>query len=298
MKRSIIHYLFFALLFGCTIGQSNETQLPYSDKFEIGQSIGELDNSIVEASGLVASRQNNGMLWTHNDSQGEPCIFLIDEKGDRKWTVCLDSIENRDWEDLAIQYDSTSNKNFIYIAEIGDNRAQFDTKYLYKIEEPKWNSSFLGGDTLISEIDVLEFDFEDGRRDAETLIIDPVSSSFIIVSKREKENRIYEGDLNTSKQLLKMRGSLPYTLMVAGDVSLDGSEILLKNYSDIYYWQRTDLNQSLAECLINRPYQRLKYKEEPQGESIAWKLDGSGFFTVSEVNDNKPVFVNFYKRAN
>ncbi|NJM26815.1 MAG: hypothetical protein HC859_16440 [Bacteroidia bacterium] len=72
------------------------------DTFEIGVSSGILDNrEINEASGLAASIRNEGMLWTHNDSGGQPWLFLIDKQAHYRATLKL-PVSNRDWEDIAV----------------------------------------------------------------------------------------------------------------------------------------------------------------------------------------------------
>ena len=56
--------------------------------------------ALVEASGLVASRAQPGLLWAHNDSGGAPEVFAIGEDGsDRGWSVA--GAAARDWEDMA-----------------------------------------------------------------------------------------------------------------------------------------------------------------------------------------------------
>jgi hypothetical protein len=90
-------------------------------------------------------------------------------------------------------------------------------------------------------------------------------------------------------------GSLPLTQIVAGDVSPDGREILLKNYNHIYYWNNAAGRSAVLALLHEKPVE-VPYEEEPEGESIAWARDGSGFFTISERNPGKKSYLYFYRR--
>jgi hypothetical protein len=80
---------------------------------------------------------------------------------------------------------------------------------------------------------------------------------------------------------------------VAGDISIN-DEILLKTYDNIYYWKRQQ-GESIYQTLAKQP-KILPYKPEPQGESITWKTDGNGYFTLSERNGAIIPDLLFYKR--
>jgi hypothetical protein len=54
--------------------------------------------AIVEASGLVASPDNPGVLWTENDSGNPNTIFALDTAGHLLGTYFLDGVTNYDWE--------------------------------------------------------------------------------------------------------------------------------------------------------------------------------------------------------
>jgi hypothetical protein len=87
---------------------------------------------------------------------------------------------------------------------------------------------------------------------------------------------------------------LPYTGVVSAAISPDGKEILVKTYTNIFYYSRT-AGESIGTTLQKR-YKNLPYKMEPQGEAVSFALDGSGFFTVSEKGFANSVNINFYNR--
>jgi len=89
---------------------------------------------------------------------------------------------------------------------------------------------------------------------------------------------------------------MPFTYFVGGDISADGSEILMKTYQKIYYWKRKS-GSTVEQALSNKP-QEIPYNPEPQGEAICWSWDNKSFYTLSEESPFKivPVFYRFDKK--
>jgi len=267
------------------------------DLFGFGRVQGVLDNpAIDEASGMVASRNNPGMLWTHNDSGDKPRIFLIDSLGKYQATVWLNGITNRDWEDIAIGPGPKADKTYLYIGEIGDNLRRYPNKVIYRIEEPVFT-----GDTslFVDEVDSIRFVLPDVNRDAEALMVDSHTKDLYIFSKREPAINLYRlpypqstTEVMVAERVMK---AMPFTLIVAADWSADGEEILIKNYNEVYYWKHKT-GQPITETLSQSP-EILPYHKEPLGESIAFALDGSGYYTLSErANGVKPTLM-FYPKT-
>lgn len=284
----------FALLFVTSLACSQKKII--SDSFSSGEKLAELtDTTLEEVSGLVASINNPGYLWAHNDSERDPHIFLINDSLQIKLTCIIDGVNNRDWEDIAIGPGPIPGKNYLYIGEIGDNLARHQYKFIYRFEEPVLAPGIT--EVKIKQIDKITFQLPDQRKDTEALMIDPNTKNLFIISKREDPVWLYQltypysiTDTLTATKVL----SLPLPQIVAGDIAFDGKEILLKNYKRIYYWNNPTgkpIEEALKEDFLIVPY-----VEEPQGESIAWKLDGSGFYTISELNPGKKSFLFFYKR--
>ena len=67
----------------------------------------------------------------------------------------------------------------------------------------------------------------------------------------------------------------------------------MKNYNKVYYWNSAA--KSITDVLKESPLE-IPYETEPQGESIAWATDGSGFYTLSEENKKEKSYLYFYKR--
>lgn len=290
MKKNLIAFL--ALI--CTACSPGKGQV---DLFEIGNPIAELTKkNLEEASGLAASIRNPGCLWTLNDSDNTADIFLIDQKADIKLVCKLRGIKNRDWEDIAVGPGPEEGKSYVYVADIGDNTAQYPVKYIYRFEEPEKPSNDIT-EIEITAVDCIKFRLEGAQKDTESLLLDPKTKDLYVVTKREKPVSLFQLKYPYSKTdtiTASLLTQLPLTYIVGASISSDGQEILLKNYDHIYYWKREG-NKTIAEILKDQP-QKLLYKPEPQGEAIAWARDGSGFFTVSENVIGKRSYLFFYKR--
>ncbi len=87
---------------------------------------------------------------------------------------------------------------------------------------------------------------------------------------------------------------LTFTGATSAATSVDGSEIIIKTYTGLYYWKRKA--GETIEAVLSKPSISLAYVVEQQGESICFKNDNSGFFTLSERPFISPVSLNFYKR--
>lgn len=251
--------------------------------------------SINEASGLAVSRQYPNLLYTHNDSGGKPILYKLDGKGNDLGTITLEYVTNRDWEDLAISHDTISGKSHIYIGEFGDNNAVYRSIYIFRIEEPSPDSKKT---TVIP--DIFELKYPNGSRDSETLMFDPLTSYLYIVTKKEALPYIYKISTDSlipgRVSILDSVGRLAITTPTAGDISPDGSEILVKNYKNVFYWNRKP-GELIEEALARKPIV-LPYEPEPQGETIAFNANASAYFTLSEVkNKVKPVLYKYYRKT-
>lgn len=268
--------------------------------FSSGVSRGVIESrSIQEASGLAAGITNFGRLWTHNDSGDKARVFLMDENGRHVAEYLLENQNNRDWEDMASGPGPEKGKNYLYVGEFGDNNAKYNEIYIFRFEEPEVpKQGFPEAQTIpASKTEKLTLKYPDGPRDAECLLLDPLTKDLFIVTKRENQVLVYKApfpQIAGKTIVLEKEAELPFTWITAGDISADGQEVLLKTYDHIYYWKRKP-GQSIPELLKTTPKQ-LPYKREPQGEAIAWKRDGTGFYTTSEVFMIPSAFVYFYKR--
>ena len=290
-------YLLAILCASCT-----EMIIP-NDSFENAQDLGTIENKqINEASGIVASYRNKGLLWTHNDSGDKNRIFSMDASGKGIREFYLEGANNRDWE--AISMATFPEGSFIYVGDIGDNNNVYAESAIYRVQEPEINASTPQSSTL-KNVQKITYKYTDGARDAETFLIDQSSKDIYIISKRESSKRLYRLPFPQSytqtmtaefvQELTFSAGSGTPLYIVDGNVSVDNKEIIIKNYLQIFHWRR-NANESIPDALKRTPKMQ-SYFVEPQGEGICFAQDGSGYYTISEEGPNKsPVKLYLYKR--
>ncbi len=284
-QRTILLLLLFFLLVRCGTPQKNDRL------FGPARATGINKNSrLEEASGLVAS-STPGYLWSHNDSGNPAEIFLIDTTAATRKLFTLPGITNRDWEDIARGPGPADSTTYLYVGDIGDNLFRYELKYIYRFREPA-----LDDPREIQNIDTITIELEDGAVDCEAMLIDPVTRNLYLVSKRDNKVRVYEvtypftNNIQTGKKIC----TLTVSGITGGDVSQDGKEVLLKSYERIFYWKKAG-NESLVE-LLKTPPTEIPYHREPQGEGIAWAIDGSGFYTLSENAKGERGRLYYYRR--
>src|SRR5207253_2979860 len=101
---------------------------------------------------------------------------------------------------------------------------------------------------------------------------DPQTKDLWIVSKREDKVHLYQlpyPQSTTDVMTAKSYGQLPLTYVDGGSISSDGTEILLRTYTGIYYFKRTS-GQSFADALQRQTGTSLPYRLEPQGEAVCF----------------------------
>jgi hypothetical protein len=247
-------------------------------------------DKITEASGIASSVTLPGCYWTHNDSGNKPEVYLLNSKAALVSTIKLDGVSNRDWEDIAEGIGPVKGKYYVYVGDIGDNHGIRKHIRIYRFEEPPKKPAVK---EHISP-DVLTLHYPNGARDAESLMIDPVSKHIYIVSKREKQVSLYKADNLFFKDgddvILEKLIKLPYTWVTAGNISKDGHHIVIKTLTTIYYWHRNS-NESVEQAMA-KPAKELPYITEKQGEGITITPDNDGYVTISE-GENTPLY--YYK---
>lgn len=247
---------------------------------------GQLD----EASGIADSRSVPGALWVQQDSGSPAELALLGHDGKVRGKLAIPNATNRDWEDMTIGPGPQAGVNYLYIGEIGDNNGQYGSYTIYRLPEPRDLTDVPSG------VERLTFRYPDGARDAETLMLDPQTKDLYIVSKREAKVHLYRlpyPQSTTETTTAEALGELPLTFVTGGAFSSDGSEIMLRTYTNVFYWSRKS-GQSVADALQRAEGRSLAYRLEPQGEAICFDRGNKGFFTLSEKFTAPSVTLNYY----
>lgn len=254
------------------------------------------DDRLQEVSGLVASRRNPGFFWCHNDSGDSSRIFLIDTSANVQATYYFENKKFIDVEDIA--WARYNGEDYLLIADIGDNLKKRPYVTIYLIKEPLYDEH-ISDIVQIGENDIrsIHIHYAERPMDAEALFVDPVDNGVYIITKRDFRSRVYGVDIWSDTTLDKYKLAtyieLPTTFVTAADISDSGNQILIKNLLNIYFWERRP-GETVYDVL-RRPYLGIPYKVEPQGEALAFDLDGLSFYTLSERALGMPVYLYHYK---
>jgi len=251
------------------------------------------DPAIKESSGLVASRSTPGLFWTHNDSGDGPFIYGFDSRGGRKGVWRVTDASARDWEGIAAGPGPKRNQNYLYIGDIGDNRQQRSEIVVYRVPEPTItasdSSSTKNKPRLTESAEAIRLRYPNGKHDAETLMVHPVTGSLFIVTKVAIVNPgIYEasGPVSSGRLImLKRLGELKIPslfggIITGGDISPDGRRVALCDYMQGYEIVLPD--GAALNTIWSQPLSPIELGQRKQGEAIAYRLDGKALLATSE----------------
>ncbi len=255
---------------------------------------------LLEISGVAASRTNPGILYIHNDSGNPNQVYLTDGTGADKGTLTLTQVGNRDWEDIAVGPGPAAGGNYVYVGDIGDNNSVYSSVFVYRFPEPNLSGKTIPYITDIPSVDVIELKYPDGHRNAETLMVDPLTKDIYIASKESNVSKIYVArypQSTTAVTTMTPVVQLYFNKATGGDISPDGTEILLRSNELIWYWKLSP-GTNISAGLLTQPHVAPYANNEPQGEGIGFAADGTGYYTDTEIRDHPGhlATMSFYKR--
>ncbi|MFL6180883.1 MAG: MFS transporter [Actinomycetes bacterium] len=222
------------------------------------------DPAIDEASGMVASQIHPGLVWVVNDSKGGEIVYGVNDNGETVAQLTLQNIYNRDWEAMSPGVDDGGDPA-LWIADIGDNDAQWDSLRVYRISEP----TELGNQDV--EWRRIELKYPDGAHNAETFMV-TADGRLVVVTKEALGAGVYATpkapDFGTTVTLERV-GPAPIFL-TDGAISPDGVQIALRSYSSLFLF---NAHAFLTEGTDGDAGQVYPLPLQPQGESLAYTDD-------------------------
>ena len=249
--------------------------------------------AINEASGLAVSPKSDDFLWTLNDSGGTPEIHLFNTDGADRGKVKISNANNIDWEDIASF--TLDGKSYLLIADTGDNNAVRKTCTFHILREPVLPAEGKKLEGSVAADWHIDFTYEGGPRDCESVAVDAAREKIILLSKRTQPPEVYELPLRAPEK----RGTLVLTKIgvsnvdspagtlvpfgnqpVGLDISEDGSLAAAVTYYGVFLFPRKP-GESWADAFSRKP-QSLGPHSLPQAESVAFSKDGKVIYVVSE----------------
>jgi hypothetical protein len=270
-----IYLLVGLILFGCSNKEIDSAEI---NSAEIVSKI-VLPKIINETSGLEF--YNNNFI-THNDSGGEPSLYLFNEEGEIIETIGLDKnpdfkIENNDWEDI------TSDNKYFFVADTGNNFGNRDNLNIIRLSK--------GADLMVDGIIEISYSDQESffprpkhKYDAEAIIV--IEDKIALFSKdRENLNTdLYLVDKNQNgSQILTSEVSYDVnTLITGGDFDEDRNLLALVSYNSngnqyLLLFENFELNN-----LEKNTFKKFKIPlEQAQIEAVKI-IDEKTFWVTSE----------------
>ncbi|HOW69961.1 MAG TPA: hypothetical protein PKY77_05100 [Phycisphaerae bacterium] len=317
MARTWVIVMTMVLAPGCTPACGEWTTLLYGDHAFVASSETLFAS---ESSGVVASRTNPCVYWTHNDAgAAQPLVWAFrlapEDKAARiakhLGRVELTGASNHDWEDIASGPDGT-----IYLFDGGDNPpCERSGKQIHRFTEPTIDPA--GSPiTMTCPFDSLRFEYpsssnpslpaetDTDRYDAECLMVHPTTGDIYIVTKRTTDKRdialvfklpaasiAWNSSKNHVLQYLAdltPKVSSIFTAMVTGgDIHADGGRLIIRTYAFAYEFVLPP-NQPFDAIFQQTPETLSLLSElvpEPlQGEAICYGYCDGSLITTTEAS--------------
>ena len=263
------------ILFGCSSKEIDSAEI---DSAEIVSKI-VLPKIINETSGLEFY---NNYFITHNDSGGEPSLYVFNEMGEVIETIGLDKnpdfeIENNDWEDI------TNDNEYLFVADTGNNFGNRDNLNIIRVSK--------GTDLMVDGIIEISYSDQESffprpkhKYDAEAIIV--IEDKIALFSKdRENLNTdlyLVNKNQNGSQILTSEVSYNVNTLITGGDYDEDRNLLALVSYNSngnqyLLLFKNFKLND-----LENNTFKKFKIPlEQAQIEAVKI-IDEKTFWVTSE----------------
>ncbi len=283
-----------AFLSSCSERRTDDTDTIAKSNYLPPKKVGNLaDPEISEASGIVASRCNPGIFWTHNDSGDSANIYAIAKTGESLGIWNIPRSANNDWEDIA-EYKDTKGKCFLYVGDIGDNSERISEHSIYRVQEPHVSThavSMTAKDIQTTDTaEVLRFKYPDGPHNAETLMVGPNDGEIYVVTKNRKGPAAVfrlnpEFDLEAPVPAEKIAEitvpAIMKGLITGGDIAPDGRHMILCDYVSGYEFTLPNGESNFNE-IWSQPPEIVDVGDRRIGESVCYSQDGNALYSTSE----------------
>jgi hypothetical protein len=231
---------------------------------------------IDEASGMTVGVAQRDVIWLINDSKNAASVYGIDQDGRTIAELTLRSIYNRDWEAMASGVDASGDPA-LWIADIGDNDATYESLRVYRISEP---TGPLSPSPQQAPWRRVELRYPDGPHNAEAFLVTP-DGRLVVITKEAIDASVYATPTAPEfgqKVTLERVGPAPM-FITDGALSPDASQIALRSYSSLYLF---DAEAFLREGTDGDAGVVYPLPLQPQGETLAYTEGGDSLLIGSE----------------
>ena len=260
--------------------------------------LGELeDKSVDESSGIVASRRNRDLFWTHNDSGDGPFIYAFDRAGEKRGTWRLTGAKALDWEDIATGPGPKKGQPYLYVGDIGDNGRERREIVVYRVAEPVVVPEDVATNRLEPQqtepVETIRLRYPDKRHDAEALAVHPTTGDLYVITKTMNTTAaasVYKlaapfstTAINTLEKVGEVRvPSIVPGMITGGDISPDGTRLILCDYFNAYEVNLPENSRGNFDDIWKQSPAIVRLGERQQGEAICYRSDGRAILATSE----------------
>ena len=305
-RAFVISLLLFCLsLGGCSavsssdVGNANKSNKNISADYGKPKIAGTIESKeITESSGIVESKCQENVFWTHNDSGDDAFIFALNQKGEKLGTWKVAGAKNKDWEDIATIKDPKTGKCLLYIGDIGNNERLKSELTIYRVAEPQISendaNSSKKNPSETETAEAIKFEYSDIRHDAETLLVHPNTGDIYILTKSlSSASGVYKiaadfslDKTNTLKKIADFSvPAVPNGFLTGGDISPDGKRVIICDYFSAYEIVLPENAKNFDEIWTQKPLM-VELGEREQGEAVGYSKDGKSIFATSEKKDS------------
>lgn len=222
-------------------------------------------SALPEASGLALGRRTT-RLWMHNDS-GAPELIAVDPKGAVAGRLTLSGARVEDWEALASG--PCGKGTCLYVGDIGDNDGKRKRITIYRLPEPENASGSVAAEPIHAT-------YPDGAHDAETLLVAPDGSLFIVTKGDTGPVALYKfpPELKAGATVKLERVGKPIAekpgdtgRITDGAISSDGKWVVLRSNSALTFYKG---DQFMRGDFAGARRVDVSGLKEPQGEAVVF----------------------------
>jgi len=249
------------------------------------------DPRAIDLSGLVATGSGYVAIVDSQYDTSQVVIVYLDQACRVVRTLGYPT-PPRDPEDLAIAPDGA-----LWVADIGDNVTAAQRRQTIAL----WRIPPEGGPPVIHRLT-----YPDGPHDAEALLFAADGSPVIVTKELGRTAYVYQAtrplEPNTAEGVPLRRVGEFHPVVTSGPSDLfqlletavtgaatspDRSRVVLRTYTAAYEWDVPD--GDVVKAITTTTPRVLPLPDEPQGEAIAYTVDGQSLLTVSDVAGPTPI---------
>ncbi len=248
-------------------GAQTKSSLPKGRKVAPGVlALGRMANPrITESSGVVVSRRDTNVLWTHNDGGGKrQILYAISRAGVPLADYHVTGALLDDWEDIAVD-----DRGHLFLGDIGDNDLNRSTIAVHQVEEPELTANRNG---IVRVTRSWNLRYPEGRFNSEALIVWGESGYVITKVFDDARAELYRFSLTNSAgiQTLQRVGEMRIEAPVTGaGISADGRLLGVVSKAGAYVYR---IDGDLVRATLGKPY-RTKF-DDAHIESCAFVPEG------------------------